>query len=272
MICVNSALPLMLMISSLLMALSTTEAFSMLPFKKNNISSSETSSWVLSTKQSRNRSFDLFATALPDAPSSSPPSITIHPVTDDQVIGTRPKIVSIESAEDYLNFLKEGENDPEERLAVVKFYADWCKSCQKFGQQFTRIGREIGDLEEVILNQDDDEEASIVRKGEIRMGEIEWSGNSDLCKALGVTKLPAVHIYSSKGRLVDAFRCGPNKFPLFLDKLDNYLSMDSAELDFEADMVEGSRLSESVMDALSREMLSNNDVVTTAIPFAGASL
>jgi thioredoxin-like negative regulator of GroEL len=143
-------------------------------------------------------------------------------------------------------------------LRYHRFYADWCKSCQKFGQQFHRIGREIGDLEEVTLNDNDDEEAAIVRQGEIRMGEIEWGANSDLCKALGVTKLPAVHIYSSKGRLVDAFRCGPNKLPMFLDKLDNYLSMDSAELDFEADMTEGTRLSESVMDALNHEILANS--------------
>jgi hypothetical protein len=51
--------------------------------------------------------------------TSSPTTITVEPV-GDEVIGTRPRIVSINSAEDYLNFLQEGENDEEERLAVVK--------------------------------------------------------------------------------------------------------------------------------------------------------
>lgn len=105
------------------------------------------------------------------------------------------------------------------------------------------------------------------------MGEIEWSSNSELCKSLGITKLPAVHIYSSKGRLVDAFRCGPNKLSMFLDKLDNYMSMDPAELEFEADMTEGARLSANVVDALNEEILSSSSITSApASPLAGAAL
>jgi thiol-disulfide isomerase/thioredoxin len=193
--------------------------------------------------------------------SSSGPSITIQPVTipqEDEVIGTRPRIVSIESAEDFKAFLEEGHDDEEERLTVLKFHANWCKLCQRFGEQYKRIGREIGDLEEVTLNDDDEEAASVVRKGEIRMGEIEYGANADLCKSLGVTKLPAVHIYSSKGRLVDAIRCGANKLSAFLDKLDMYLSMSPAEVDFAADMLEGVNLGNNVLDTLNKEIANSN--------------
>ncbi|KAL3909748.1 MAG: hypothetical protein SGILL_007963 [Bacillariaceae sp.] len=194
----------------------------------------------------------LFATV--QAPSA-PSSITVEPVTEDEIIGTRPQLVNIESAEDFKAFLEEGQDDPEERIAVLKFYAPWCKLCQRFGEQYKRIAREIGDLEEVALNDETgEEEASVIRTGELRMGEVDYSANSELCKSLGVTKLPAVQVYSSKGRLVDSMRCGPTKLPALLDKLDMYLSMDPAEVDFEADMFEGSRLGDNVLDALEKEI------------------
>jgi thioredoxin-like negative regulator of GroEL len=138
-----------------------------------------------------------------------------------------------------------------------RFYANWCKQCQKFGEQYKRIAREIGDLEEVTSTSlvEDDEDTSIVRQGDLRMAEIEYGSNPELCKSLGVTKLPAVHIYSSKGKLVDAFRCGPKKLPALLDKLDMYLSMSPAEIDFEADMFEGAILGDSVLNALEEEIL-----------------
>ena len=132
--------------------------------------------------------------------------ITVEPVTE--VIGTRPRIQEINSAEEMKVFLQEGQEDEEERLAIIKFHASWCKSCQKFGHQFKGIAREIGDLEEVTLNDDDEEEATIIQQGELRMGEIEYGANSDLCKSLGVTKLPAVQVYSSKRELPDVGKQG----------------------------------------------------------------
>jgi hypothetical protein len=104
--------------------------------------------------------------------------------------------------------------------------------------------------------------SQVIREGELRMGEIEYGSNADLCKSLGVTKLPAVHIYSSKGKLVDAFRCGPKKLPVLLDKLDLYMSMSPAEIDFEADMFEGAILGDNVLDALNAEILASSSTLS----------
>lgn len=95
------------------------EGFSVLP-TTNNVSGGA-ASWVSSSDQriSMNRSSPLFSTVMPDVPTA-PTTITVEPVVEDEVIGTRPRIVSIESAEDYLNFLQEGQDEDEERLAVVK--------------------------------------------------------------------------------------------------------------------------------------------------------
>ena len=90
------------------------------------------------------------------------------------------------------------------------------------------------------------------------MGEIEYGANSNLCKSLGVTKLPAVQVYSSKGKLVDQIRCGPNKLPAFLDRLDMLMSMDPSEIDFEADMKQGTILADNFLESLKDEIPSSS--------------
>mmetsp|Transcript_28057 Transcript_28057/g.46441 ORF Transcript_28057/g.46441 Transcript_28057/m.46441 type:complete len:277 (+) Transcript_28057:201-1031(+) len=257
--------------------MTATEAFSVVPKNnsQNNINSLSKGSF--SSPVSSRHQVQLQSTVLSTTPSTTSSSTTTTTTTkrkvsdQDQVIGTRPRIVSIESAEDYKAFLEGDGDDEEERLCIVKFYASWCKSCQKFGEQYKRIAREIGDLEEVTMSgSSDDEVASVVREGEIRMGEIEYGSNTELCKSLGVTKLPTVHIYSSKGKLVDSFRCGPKKVSVLLDKLDMYMSMSPAEVDFEADMYEGALVGDSILDALNEE-ISAAAAVSDAASLLGAS-
>ena len=145
----------------------------------------------------------------------------------------KPKITSISSAEEYLNFLVE-----DERLCMVKFYASWCKSCQKFGMQYEKIGKDVGD--------------------DIRMAEVEYGANKELCKSLGIKKVPSVHFYSM-GKKVDGFPCGPKKIPMLMEKLSHYRSLSLSELSFEADMNEGASLmGASVLGTLCSEEAEKN--------------
>lgn len=130
-----------------------------------------------------------------------------------------------------------------------RFYAPYCKSCQKFGMHYNRIGKEIGDL--TIQNTDGSE--TTVREGEIRLAEMEYRSNKELCKSLGIKKLPSVHFYS-KGKLIEGFPCGPRKIGMLLEKLERYQSMTPAELEFEADMNQGMALGDSVLETLNIEI------------------
>lgn len=152
----------------------------------------------------------------------------------------KPKITTISSAEEYLDFIAE-----DDRLCMVKFYASWCKSCQKMGMQYERIGKEIGDL--VITNKDGTE--TVVKSGEIRLAQIEYGANRKLCKSLDVKKVPSVHFYSQRKK-VDGFPCGPKKIAMLLEKLSHYRSLSLVELSFEADMNEGSALADRVLETL----------------------
>lgn len=115
--------------------------------------------------------------------------------------------------------------------------------------QYNRIGKEIGDLN--ARNKDGSE--TIVREGEVRMAEMEYGANIDLCKRLGVKKLPSVHFYS-QGKLVDGFPCGPSKIGKVLEKFSEYRSMSPAELSFEADMNEGMALGDTVLTTLNQRL------------------
>lgn len=117
--------------------------------------------------------------------------------------------------------------------------------------QYTRIGKEIGEL--TARNKDGSE--TTVREGEIRMAEIEFGSNKELCKSLGIKKLPSVHFYS-KGKLVEGFPCGPRKIGTLLEKLGRFRSMSPAELEFEADMNQGMALGESVLETLNIDVTS----------------
>jgi hypothetical protein len=127
--------------------------------------------------------------------------------------------------------------------------------------QYSRIGKEIGDL--AIRNEDGSE--TVVHEGEIHMAEMEYGSNKELCKSLGVTKLPSVHFYS-KEKLVDGFPCGPKKIGTLLEKLTRFRSMTPAELEFESDMNQGMVLGDIVLDSLSIEVVNTSEKPKIALP------
>jgi thioredoxin-like negative regulator of GroEL len=107
-----------------------------------------------------------------------------------------------------------------------------------FGKQFERIGKNIGDLET--------KDSSLVKEGEIRLGQIEFGANTKLCKKLGVKKVPSLHFYS-ESKKVDGFPCGPKKISHTLERLNHYRSLSLSELSFEADMNKGKALGEDML-------------------------
>eukprot|EP00428_Durinskia_dybowskii_P014172 CAMPEP_0170210108 /NCGR_PEP_ID=MMETSP0116_2-20130129/4650_1 /TAXON_ID=400756 /ORGANISM="Durinskia baltica, Strain CSIRO CS-38" /LENGTH=233 /DNA_ID=CAMNT_0010460603 /DNA_START=15 /DNA_END=716 /DNA_ORIENTATION=- len=166
----------------------------------------------------------------------------MEPMTSTTMDSTlKPKIQKLKGEEDFRSFL-----DEDDRLCIIKFHAPTCKSCQKFGVQYNRIGKEIGDL--TAQNQDGSE-TLVLRTGEIRLAEMEYGANKELCKSLGVTKLPTVHFYS-RGKFLEGFPCGPRKIGILLEKISRYRSMTASELEFEVAMNEGSALGDIVLETL----------------------
>lgn len=123
-----------------------------------------------------------------------------------------------------------------------RFHASWCKSCQAFGVKFRKLGLEHADVL--------DERGELVQSGNVRLASIEFGANTALCRALGIKRLPYIHIYKSPvGRITD-FSCGPSKFPMLEEKLATYLSMSVQELKFEKEMDKGAELGDVIVSEL----------------------
>ena len=116
----------------------------------------------------------------------------------------------------------------------IRFHAAWCKSCQKFGHKFQGLANQKTDWV--------DSDNQIVKEGPVRFGSIEFGANTGMCRNLKIKRLPTVHFYQN-GEQLDGFPCGPSKFPILLEKIDQYLQPDSSSL--EAILKQGDQLMNS---------------------------
>ena len=119
-------------------------------------------------------------------------------------------------------------------IAVLLLMLHRCKSCQKFGLHFNKLAAQYADWEKG---------GQVVKKNSVRMAQIEWGANLQLCKSLGVKKLPSTFIYS-EGMKIEALEAGPSRFAKVRDTVKRYASMTPAELQFEAKLEEGKKLME----------------------------
>ena len=102
------------------------------------------------------------------------------------------------------------------------------------------------------------------RKGEIRLAEIEYGKNTELCRSLGVKKVPSIFFYYN-GKKLDGFPCGPKRIAHTLDRLNYYRSLSPSELAFEATMGQGNTLGDTLLrEALSDEKDTGNNLENTA--------
>eukprot|EP00579_Thalassiosira_antarctica_P000564 CAMPEP_0201873714 /NCGR_PEP_ID=MMETSP0902-20130614/6147_1 /ASSEMBLY_ACC=CAM_ASM_000551 /TAXON_ID=420261 /ORGANISM="Thalassiosira antarctica, Strain CCMP982" /LENGTH=266 /DNA_ID=CAMNT_0048400387 /DNA_START=66 /DNA_END=866 /DNA_ORIENTATION=+ len=166
-------------------------------------------------------------------------------VTNDDEDHSCPSIVVIKTHEDYVKFLEE-----DDRLCVVKFYATWCKSCQKFGKKFRHLAFDEGDH----INT----EGSILHLSKVRFAQVEYSASTTLCKSLKVNKLPTVHMYrKGKGKIAD-MTCKPSLFHLVVDEMHRLLDDDSGVVEASPDIKLEVRESESNVESNGKNVTSTS--------------
>ena len=149
-----------------------------------------------------------------------------------------PKIVTIHSADELFEFLKD-----DNRLCIIKYYASWCKSCAKFSFKFKQLAITHGDTY--------DSNDNLLSTGKMRFAQVEYGDNRMLCKALGINRLPFVQIYKASIGKVDEFVCGPRDFQEKVKKrVDDLLEMSDDEMKFQREMDEGQCMSDSLLSSL----------------------
>jgi len=124
---------------------------------------------------------------------------------------SRPNIVKINTHEQYVKFLEE-----DDRIAIIKFHANWCKSCQRFGVKYKHLAFEEGDR----INGE-----TVYHDGKARFAEVEYSASAKLCKSLKVKRLPTIHMYKKgKGKIVD-MTTKPSLFHLVVEELNRVIKL-----------------------------------------------
>jgi thiol-disulfide isomerase/thioredoxin len=99
-----------------------------------------------------------------------------------------PFALSLRSTQEFLSFIDEGRPN---RLKVVKYYANYCKVCQRTRLIYLRMAK---------VESDPNLEFATV--------EISALGGGSIAKSLGVTKTPFIQIYRN-GSCVASFSTGP---------------------------------------------------------------
>jgi len=133
-----------------------------------------------------------------------PKSLDRNPVPNEikkPKISATPIISKINSSKEFLDFV-EGDD----RLCVVKFHATWCQICRAVVRKFAKFALNYGDRE--IIDAGNTSSGRAVVPGLVRFADVEWSQNTELCKALKVQKFPFIMIYE-KGEKIGAFSTGP---------------------------------------------------------------
>lgn len=125
--------------------------------------------------------------------------------------GYGPVVVDINSPDDLKDFVL-----ADDRLAVIKVYADWCKTCRKFDLRYRKVACTWGDTN-APYGFEGSEFSNLVR-----FSQMEYGANEEMCKLLDATKLPYILIYKRESGKMAGFTCPPSKSQLLVDALHKY--------------------------------------------------
>ncbi|CAN0447882.1 unnamed protein product [Ectocarpus sp. 12 AP-2014] len=119
---------------------------------------------------------------------------------------------AIDSNDDYVSAMAQHQD----KLVVIKFYDQFCRACDEIRPRYEDLSRSHPEEDAVFF-------------------DVEFSGAKDLCKQLGIMRLPTVQIYDgTNGRVAD-LPAGPSRFT---DVEEKFAAVISSKKGSEQDAVE----------------------------------
>lgn len=125
----------------------------------------------------------------------------------------------INSPDDLKDFV--GADD---KPAVIKVYADWCKTCKQFDLRYRKVASIWGEKRH--NGSSGSEEAEFGNL--VRFAQMEYGANEEMCELLDATRVPYILIYKREGGKMAGFTCPPSKFNLLVDALHEHALPSSA--------------------------------------------
>jgi len=122
-----------------------------------------------------------------DEPKASP-NTGIAMAPRRVIKGKKPCISKLNSLDELKYFLQE-----DDRMTAIKFYAPWCKTCQRLGLQFQKLATELGDG---IASREKIE-------GQLRFAEVAYSPQTNhfIQDQLQVQAVPTLQLYHGLNKL-----------------------------------------------------------------------
>ena len=100
----------------------------------------------------------------------------------------------------------------------MKVCASWCKTCAVFDIRYYKLASQLGDTH-------------TSTKSNAKLVSSDNPNNENTCRLLNATKLPYILMYKgSKGKVAD-FQCGPAKFQMLLDAVNEYGDAEGSVVD-----------------------------------------
>lgn len=121
-------------------------------------------------------------------------------------------ITRIQTPQEFLAFLAQ-----DDRLCVIKVYAEWCVICKQFDLRYRKLVNKEGDKMDI--------NGVVVDPGRVRFAEMDFNLNEDLCRRLDATRLPYVLMYqgaSGTAGKITGFQCGPSNFQRVVNELNQH--------------------------------------------------
>eukprot|EP00903_Cladosiphon_okamuranus_P006381 g6246.t1 len=149
---------------------------------------------------------------------ATPPPESVAPTQEPE---RRSNVQAIRSNDDYVNAIAQHED----KLVVIKFYDQFCRACDEIRPRFEDLSRSLPEEEAIFF-------------------QVEFSESKDLCKQLGIRRLPTVQIYDGAAGRVADLPSGPSRFAdveeRFAEGIDN---LDTAVID--EDLIGGALVEEA---------------------------
>lgn len=103
----------------------------------------------------------------------------------------KPTIYPVSSLDELHEFLQEDDD----RLTAIKFFAPWCKTCQRLGMRYQRLAMEHGDWVDPVARK--------AVTGEMRCAEVEFGSVTSrfIHDQLQIEALPTLQLYKGTTKL-----------------------------------------------------------------------